>query len=174
MGRKKKEIENRVLYTTLYTEEDREYAIENLEENEIEVNENNIQAELYEIKDRDYYDLKEFFKTITTDGNIIAIADCGRWNGRRMGYKILDNQLSSIFELLSNYDDYDIYLDEKNLKITGYHHDGTDYILLRSFKAKVTPEKENNFTSLIYTEEGINNYQMGIYTDSLKTLAEQY
>lgn len=174
MGRKRKEIEKRMLYTTLYTEEDRQSAIEELEMNNIEVNEYSIDEEMFEIKDSDYLDIKEVFKTMITKGNIIAIADCGRWNGRKHGYKTLDNNLSSIFELLSNYDDYEIYVDDKNLHITGYHHDGTDYVLLRSFKEDITPEKENNFTSFIYTDTGVNNRQIGYYTESIRPLIADY
>lgn len=164
----------RVLYNTQINDDDLEYAKENLEVNETEVTDDNLWEEAYSMKNMEFDDLRINLRSLSTKGNIIAIADAGYYNGRRTGYKILDTSIDSIFDLLQPYDDVEIYLDEKDLRITGYHHDGTDYILLRSFKQNITEEQENNFTSLMFTPEGVNNYQIGYYTESIRPLIADY
>ena len=107
-------------------------------------------------------------------GKAVAIADLGLWNGRHRGVKILNDSLDSIFQLLGSYDDYEIYVDDKDLQIIGYHHDGTNYITIRSFKERITEEQEDDFESLFYTEEGANKYQIGYYTESVRPLIAEY
>lgn len=173
MSRKKKEIQKIVLFNSIVTDEELEYARENLEQNHMEVTEETIFEEAYERKDWDYDDLKAEFNTISTNGKIIAIVDCGLWNGR-VTRTATFNYLADIFMLFAEYDDCEIYLDDKDLRAVGHHHDGTNYILIRSFKEKITEEQEDNFKSLFYSTDEVNKYQLGYYTESVKPMIDKH
>lgn len=64
--------------------------------------------------------------------NIFVLADVGTWQGRRNGYKIIENakDLSKIFSILNgNYDEFKFYIDDKNnLCADLIHHDGKNYL----------------------------------------------
>ena len=85
---------------------------------------------------------------IETDGEIIAIADTGLWNGRRMGYKEIGNNVKNIFDISGDYVEW--YSDGKNIKCTAHHHDGTNYIEYREIRKGKNIEK---LKELIYSEE---------------------
>ena len=177
--RTKKEMEKKVLFTTEITEEDLNVARECLEEDNIEldkreVTENDLWERANDDKQIELDDLEEVLAGIGIKGKAVAIADLGLWNGRHRGVKILNDSLDSIFQLLESYDDYEIYVDDKDLQIIGHHHDGTNYITIRSFKEKITEEQEDDFESLFYTEEGANKYQIGYYTESVRPLIAEY
>lgn len=56
---------------------------------------------------------------------IIGIADIGRWNGRKTGYRLYDN-LNEIFNV-----DCDMatwYVENQTLKADMIHHDGSNYV----------------------------------------------
>ena len=97
------------------------------------------------------------------DGRILVIADLGLWDGRRQGYKILDNTISDIL-----YDENGEYLewygDGYNIKATVSHHDGTNY-----YEYRVIREDRNieNLLDAIYNGEEINRKKLNYYTKSL-------
>ena len=68
----------------------------------------------------------------------VYIANLGLWNGRRRGYKT-ESCTKSIGEMLQkisyNHDDFDWYCADGALNVAGYHHDGTNYYVLRYIPA---------------------------------------
>lgn len=70
------------------------------------------------------------------DKKLIAIADLGFWNGRKIGVKVLKDNLNSIFDVLNGYDAVEFYADRYNIHASLSHHDGTHYITFRCVDAK--------------------------------------
>ena len=64
------------------------------------------------------------------EGTVIAIANVGRWNGRKDGIKVLQG-FEDIMDFMTRYDNFKIYIDRYNIKGIGHHHDGTDYLTFR-------------------------------------------
>lgn len=85
------------------------------------------------------------------EGSIIAIADLGLWNGRRVGYK----NLKGLSEVLYSSCDYEtVYVDSNgDLRKHESHHDGSNSILYRYWKDSVTEEQKDNFTWKCYNGE---------------------
>lgn len=102
---------------------------------------------------------------VDTEGDIIAIANMGLWNGRCLGYKILDkNNLKEI--LLCGNEDYNhLYYDGFNIYKKAIHHDGTNYIMFREVRPDVNIEK---LCDKIYNNEDISNTTLNRYTRSLR------
>ena len=86
-----------------------------------------------------YFDDEITNLNIELPGTILAIADMGLWNGRFSGYKGIGSNLRGIF--YNNYDDMEFYCDAYNLKSTGWHHDGTNYIEYRLIPDGVDADK---------------------------------
>jgi len=80
---------------------------------------------------------------------ILAIADVGRWNGRVMGYKELTGNLSSILRSM-NVDYLKVYVADREVKATGHHHDGTNYVTFRAWKDSTTDAQKERVTEAIY------------------------
>ena len=97
------------------------------------------------------------------DGRILVIADLGLWDGRRQGYKILDNTISDIlYDRDGEYLEW--YGDGYNIKATVSHHDGTNF-----YEYRVIREDRNieNLLDAIYNGEEINRKKLNYYTKSL-------
>lgn len=116
--------------------------------------ENYVEDYLY-LEHRDFVDALNRLDSNT----IIAIADLGLWNGRRMGYKLITN-----FEDIA-YNDYDINqygYDAYNFVHKGIHHDGTNYITYREIKEEMSDTQLENFTNKLYngtaTKQDITRY----------------
>lgn len=81
---------------------------------------------------------------------IIIIGDIGRWNGRVMGYKMIDS--GNIKDCL--YSDTDMtewYVDKYgDLRADAIHHDGTNHYLYRVFKDNTSPEQIERLQEKIY------------------------
>lgn len=92
------------------------------------------------------YELKR-----VSEGEVVAIADLGRWNGRCSGYKIL----KSLEEIIYSSCDYEeIYVDSNgDLRKSESHHDGSNGILYRYWKDGITEEQKENFLNKIYNGE---------------------
>ena len=108
------------------------------------------------------FDLKEIDKNI--DGTIIAIADLGLWDGRRMAYKEIKNlpDICSVFEDINTLE-IDRY---NNLTLAAAHHDGTNYITFREIKPELSDWQVNQFEDKIYygkaTKKDITRYTRSI------------
>lgn len=83
---------------------------------------------------------------------IIAIADLGLWNGRFSGYKELNsNNIKDCLDGFSSCEYHEWYVDErKDLRCKAVHHDGTNYVLYRTYRDGVTDEQIEEFLDKIY------------------------
>lgn len=81
---------------------------------------------------------------------IIVIGDIGRWNGRVMGYKMIDS--GNIKDCLySDTDMIEWYVDKYgDLRADAVHHDGTNHYLYRVFKDTASPEQMERLQEKIY------------------------
>jgi len=114
-------------------------------------------------EDEEFDNIKEAFNLIT-DGTIVAIVDLGLWNGRKQGYKLLNDNLNEIFSIVIH-GDLQIYYDGINLRGINHHHDGTNYILFREFKPNVN---KDILLDTIYSGNIIPTNMLNNYTKSLK------
>lgn len=77
---------------------------------------------------------------VETEGDIIAIASMGLWNGKCSGYKILDkNNLKEIL-YCGNKDFNHLYYDGFNVYKKASHHDSTNHIMFREVRPDVDIE----------------------------------
>lgn len=96
------------------------------------------------------------------NGDIIAIADVGRWNGRFSGYIILDNNINSIFNIQDDLTEF--YGDGRDIRATGVHHDGRNYYLFRAARPGRDIDK---LLTAIYNGEYISPQKLNYYTRSI-------
>jgi hypothetical protein len=81
-------------------------------------------------------------------GELIAIADIGRWNGRCSGYKIIKSLPDVLY---SECDDEELYVDSNgDLHKSESHHDGSNSILYRYWKEGLSDTQKENFLNKIY------------------------
>ena len=82
--------------------------------------------------------------------NLIVIGDLGRWNGRVMGYKMIDS--GNIKDCLYSDTDFtEWYVDQYgDLRADAVHHDGTNHYLYRVFKEGVTESQMERLQEKIY------------------------
>lgn len=100
---------------------------------------------------------------VPLDGQVIALADLGFWNGRRSGYKLLDENLNSIFQMCDGYDDVEFWCDRYDVCAALHHHDGSHYITFRELRTdKFEPERIDKFLDKLYegtaTERDISRH----------------
>lgn len=67
------------------------------------------------------------------ENKIIIIADLGFWDGRRLGYKIVNSNLNAIFDI-GEWDEVHWYYDRYNVHCRNPHHDGVNYLKFRELK----------------------------------------
>lgn len=117
-----------------------------------------------------YFDDERYNLNKQIDAKIICIADIGRWNGRAAGYRILNNNLNSILNVVDDFIEY--YGDGENILATGSHHDGTNYYIFRAIR----PGRNiDNFLNDIYNGEKITAQKLNYYTRSIyKDVATVY
>ena len=162
------------MYSEEKMKEARENIIENMffdadEEGKITVTDNygkevTLTREEYgkNIKEERLYDECDFVNQLWYDetetelrhcdrGEIVAIANLGRWNGRYSGYKILKS-LSDV--LCTSCDNEELYIDSNgDLRKSESHHDGNNSILYRYWKEGLSDEQKENFLDKIYNGE---------------------
>lgn len=96
------------------------------------------------------------------DGRILVIADLGLWNGRRQGYKILSNNIKDI--LYTDSDCVEWYSNDKDIRATMVHHDGTNFLTYRVIKED---RNIDHLLDAIYNGKSISRQKLGYYTKSL-------
>lgn len=107
---------------------------------------------------------------VDTEGEIIAIASMGLWNGRCSGYTILDkNNLKEIL-YCGNKDFNHLYYDGFNVYKKAIHHDDTNHIMFREVRPDVDIEK---LCDKIYNNEPISKATLNKYTRSLRRYVKQ-
>ena len=104
-----------------------------------------------EFSDQSWYDDAETDLFLCDRGELVAIANLGRYNGRYSGYKIL----KSLPEVLySDCDDEELYIDSNgDLRKNESHHDGNNSILYRYWKEGLSDTQKDNFLNKIYNGE---------------------
>ena len=123
------------------------------------LSEDEIYQECYDTQNFWFDDVRGELK-IVSEGEVIAIADLGLWNGRRGAYKVLD----SLEEVLYSSCDYEkVYVDSNgDLRKDESHHDGNNSILYRYWKDGLSEEQRENFLDKIYngkvTQKDITRY----------------
>ena len=98
----------------------------------------------------DYLDDERANLNIQLTQPIIVIGDIGRWNGRVMGYKMVDS--GNIKDCLYSDTDFtEWYVDQYgDFRADAAHHDGTNHYLYRVFKDNVSPEQIEWLQGRIY------------------------
>ena len=95
-----------------------------------------------------WYDDTETGLSHCDRGELVAIANLGRWNGRCSGYKIIKS-LSKV--LNTSCDDEELYIDSNgDLRKSESHHDGSNSILYRYWKEGLSDTQKENFLDKIY------------------------
>ena len=81
---------------------------------------------------------------------IIVIGDLGRWNGRVMGYKMIDS--GNIKDCLFSECDYVTWYVDRlgDMRCDAVHHDGTNHYLYRTYKDGVSDAQIENLKEKIY------------------------
>lgn len=97
-----------------------------------------------------FEDEKSELKRVS-EGEVLAIADLGGWDGRCSGYK----ELKSLEEVIYSSCDYErLYVDRNgDLRKDESHHDGSNSILYRYWKEGLTEQQKENFLNKIYYGE---------------------
>lgn len=103
------------------------------------------------------YDLNKIL-----DGQIIAIARIGTWQGTRQGYRLLNNNLNSIFSVMEDMNEF--YSDGKNVLSRQIHHDGTNHIIFRELR---TDRDNERFMNEIYNGVELTPQKLAANTRSL-------
>lgn len=130
----------------------REAYKEYLEANELDLDPDDEQA-IYEWMvetNEEYLSDERMNLDIQLSQPIIVIGDLGRWNGRVMGYKMIDS--GNIKDCLYSDTDFtEWYVDRYgDLRADAVHHDGTNHYLYRVFKEGVTDSQIERLQDKIY------------------------
>lgn len=125
---------------------------EHIEINELDDDPND-ESKLYEfmVETNDEYLSDERMNlNVQLSQPIIVIGDLGRWNGRVMGYKMIDS--GNIKDCLYSDTDYtEWYVDKYgDFRADAVHHDGTNHYLYRVFKDGVSETQIENLQEKIY------------------------
>ena len=155
----------KTIYNSRFNQEDFELLIKDYMEynDDVEYLTEDQKLDIY-YKELDlWFDAEQCNLDVELNNNIIAITDVGRWNGRSSGYKVLNNNLSSIMNSFGC-DDFKIYVENKNVYFEGWHHDGYNSILFREVK---NPDNIDKFLDKIYEGETITNSMLNYYTRSI-------
>lgn len=125
---------------------------EYLEANELDLDPDDEQA-IYEWMvetNEEYLTDERMNLNIQLSQPIIVIGDLGRWNGRVMGYKMIDS--GNIKDCLYSDTDFtEWYVDRYgDLRADAAHHDGTNHYLYRVFKEGVTESQIERLQDKIY------------------------
>ena len=134
---------------------------------------NNVYCFIAENQDMIYEDEYNHNLNVEINSKLIAIANIGRWNGRRCGYKELSYNLNSIFECWESCDYIKLYSEHGNIKGIGAHHDGTNYVTFRKLIDNITDSQLELLENAIYENAGnvenyIKRYTRSIYKDVKK------
>lgn len=114
----------------------------------------------------DYFDCERDNLDLTLPGKVIAIADIGRWNGRRSGYRIMENNLNEV--LLSHVNgasELSVYGDGYNIQADETHHDGTNHYMYRMIRSDkdATPLLDALYYGKEVTSSLLNRYTRSLY-----------
>ena len=144
-----------------------------LQEEYPEVTDPNEQYELCCEMNYEYLDDEKVNLDMMLPHEIICIADLGRWNGRCMGYKMIEsgNIADCLWDGECDYCTW--YVDRYNdLCFSGAHHDGTNHYLYRELR-DLSDKQMENFLEKLHTgrltRRDINRYttSVGIHVNKV-------
>lgn len=160
-----------MVWSSFFDEEElRDIIKEECEVNGIEYDENGLYYMAFE-KNNEYLEDERMNLDIEVPNGIIALADIGRWNGRRNGYKEMGNNISDC--LYYDTDDAEFWVDSHGVfHADMFHHDGVNHVQFRAWKDDVTEEQKENVWSAIYfgnlTQRTLRRYTRNIGGDIAK------
>lgn len=145
--------------------------IEDIRDYMPEASENEIYEEAVRVNESYLDDLRGSFNKKLNE-RIVVIGELGLWNGKRMGYKLLSNNLKDCF--YGDIDSAEWYVDGYNdLRCNADHHDGTNHYLYRVFKDNLSDYTKENF--LYKVSRGVATRQdITRYTTSLGKYFKEY
>ena len=122
---------------------------ETLEENYPEMDDYGLTDMMYQANDDNLPDERANLD-IQVGGDILAVADLGRWDGRVIGYKLIES--GNIKDCLyTNCELCEWYVDrDGEFRCDESHHDGTNHIYYRKFREGVTEEQKEDLLADIY------------------------
>lgn len=127
-----------------------------------DVPDNVLENDMYEFNNMYLEDEQYNLNVTPTKGRIIAIADLGLWDGRKIGYKLLEHNIGDCLNNFSQAEEMEFYCDRYNLRSTQIHHDGTNYILFRELRPEISSDQADNFLWKVYngkaTDRDIRKY----------------
>lgn len=107
--------------------------------------------------------LEEAFKDFE---GVYVEGSLGLWNGRRYGFVFLED-FGSLLD--RSYQDIEIYIDNNGLHLTGYHHDGTNYLTIYGIKEGKTESLKSKLRSAPRDE-----VKLGYYTVKGSKIVNEY
>lgn len=122
---------------------------ETLEENYPEMDDYGLTDMMYRANDDNLPDERANLD-IQVGGDILVVADLGRWDGRVIGYKLIES--GNIKDCLyTNCELCEWYVDrDGEFRCDESHHDGTNHIYYRKFREGVTEEQKEDLLADIY------------------------
>lgn len=136
---------------------------------EIEQTEENVMQGIYDRIDM-YFDDETSNLDKQLNGRILAIASMGLWDGRKLGYKILGNNLNEVLTTSIGCDEKEVYCNAYNVYAIGYHHDGRNYVEFREIREDRNIEK---LLDKIYSGQEVTRSEINYYTKSLRPYIKQ-
>ena len=122
----------------------------------------NFEDYYYTLYQEEYERLKELNSYNDSNGYVV-IANLGLWNGRKLGYKVIN----SLTELSFN-DCTTLYNYRGEMIIKDSHHDGINYYLIRKIKGNFdTFNVEEKFNKHIYENKYKLENLINYYTEKL-------
>ncbi len=115
-----------------------------------DITEDMLYQEMVRVNDDYLYDERDNLNVQLSEP-IIVIADLGRWNGRFLGYKMIES--GKISDCLYSDTDYaEWYVDKDGeFKADAIHHDGRNKYMYRVFKDNATEEQIEDLQDKIYS-----------------------
>lgn len=125
-----------------------------------------------QLKNEEAYNQNEFWRECEKDnlsqetvGEIVIIGDLGLWNGRVAGVKETGKyNLNVILDAHGDIDDFEVYVEDGEVKGAGYHHDGTNYY---TFREVINEEKWAELRDKIIAGEKWTEKELNASTKSL-------
>jgi hypothetical protein len=148
-------VKNRIIYST-----DKDFVCFG------DTDENKLNCNTCDCAELAYYDEKRNLDKLL-DGRVIAIASLGLWNGRKTGYKLLNNNLNSILNITT--ESFKVFVEKYNngktdVKGVYHHHDGTNYVTFRLIDESKNIDK---LCEKLYNQEDVTSAMISYYTKSL-------
>lgn len=106
---------------------------------------------MYEVND-EYLSDERMNLDVEVGDEILVIADVGLWNGRRMGYQLIEGgNISDCLYASKDCDYNEWYVDrDGEFRSTQSHHDGTHYLTYRKWKDEASYDDRNELIGKIY------------------------